>query len=180
MEIKLEHVLLFLLFVLLLKMIMDKCGCKGLVEGLGVGQCEVSDSGVCKLSNTDCCGLETIRDCNRCKSGYSYTELSPGKRAEVNRLMGIPAGGSLLGAGAGGLEDPVAATEPPAATQAPSPPAATQAPSPATQSCSDLRSNFCNGKGGFKNNKGSINFPSDAGAPARHRACCKRPQNPAL
>jgi hypothetical protein len=34
MEIKLEHVLLLLLFVFLFKMIMDKCGCKGLVEGL--------------------------------------------------------------------------------------------------------------------------------------------------
>lgn len=33
MEFKLEHVLLFLLFVFLLKMIMDKCGCKRLVEG---------------------------------------------------------------------------------------------------------------------------------------------------
>ena len=29
MELKLEHVLLFLLFVFLFKMIMDKCGCRG-------------------------------------------------------------------------------------------------------------------------------------------------------
>ena len=33
MEIKLEHVLLFLLFVLFLKMIRDKCGCNRVVEG---------------------------------------------------------------------------------------------------------------------------------------------------
>ena len=35
MEIKLEHVLLFLLFVLFLKMIRDKCGCNRVVEGVG-------------------------------------------------------------------------------------------------------------------------------------------------
>ena len=34
MEIKLEHVLLLLLFVLFLKMIMDKCGCNRVVEGI--------------------------------------------------------------------------------------------------------------------------------------------------
>ena len=38
MEIKLEHVLLFLLFVLFLKMIRDKCGCNRVVEGARPGQ----------------------------------------------------------------------------------------------------------------------------------------------
>ena len=84
MEFKLEHVLLFFAICFLLKMIMNKCGCKGLIEGFGGGACKVTNESqskggergaVCPGSQAAgagadaelCCGLPK-NNCNYCLS----------------------------------------------------------------------------------------------------------------
>lgn len=170
MEIKLEHVLLFLLFFFLLKMIMDKCGCKGLIEGLGSGKCEIFNAD-CEATDKKCCGLN-VRDCKLCRDGVSFTP--PYNQGDIDRQMN---------------RQPAATRPPPAGpaeTTRPSgptaPPGPTQAPTPATRQCDSLDQTFCSNQDSSQTGKivrktgGTNTYTADISNSNIFNRCCRRPK----
>jgi hypothetical protein len=152
MELKLEHVLLFLLFVFLLKMIMNKCGCKGLVEGLGQGLCAENQDGICRAPHQECCGLG-MYECGQCMSDPG----DYGKTASGTLLL--ESGSSGSGELADDGEEVVTAVEAPPTT------------------CLEWRKtnkNKCNSPKKFKPGLGSIILnPRDI----PQNKCCRVPRN---
>jgi hypothetical protein len=150
MEIKLEHVLLFLLFVFLLKMIMDKCGCKGLVEGMRPDRPRniINDGGAPAVTQAptppqepvDCVGRWTT--CNSdCEKTYRVsTQASNGGK-------NCPATDGEKRKCSGGSCSPV--------------------------SCGTLNTNFCNKRS--KTLNADLTYPRGAGSVGKASACCEAP-----